>query len=456
MRKKLVLIGAGSAMFTQGLVADLIRYAARSGSTWHLGLVDTDPRALDSIQKLSAKMIAAKRADIELSFSVERADVLPGADYVAATVGVGGRRAWEQDVFIPRKYGVFQPVGDTAMPGGISRAMRMVPAMVDIARDVSRYCPQAFFFNYSNPMTVLCRAIRKATGVSVVGLCHGVHDSERQLAKFAGLDPDRVSSYAVGLNHLTFLFDIRHDGKDARPLLLERYRALKRSIVRDEKLGSVFAEMGGGQTSAVGDPFSWELFELYNAFPAPGDRHTTEFFPERFPQGRYYGKIFGIDAFSFEKVIEYGDRIYAQMDALSQSPDPLPSDFFDQGIGEHEQLLDMIDSIEKDRRRVFSANMTNDGAVPNLPACAVLEMPCAATARGFMPLHIADFPDALAQMLLKPVAIAELTVDSALQGDRNLFVEAVLQGGYLTDRATVGQMVDELLSVHSRYLPQFR
>lgn len=442
-------------MFTQGLVADLIRYSDRSGTKWHLGLVDTDPRALDSIRKLCAKMIAAKDADIELSYSTDRKDVLPGARYLATTIGVGGRRAWEQDVFIPRKYGVFQPVGDTAMPGGISRAMRMIPAMLDIASDAAALCPDAVFFNYSNPMTVICRALYKALGAKVVGLCHGVHDTERQLAQFAGLDPARMSSYAVGINHLTFLYDIRYDGKDAKPALMNKYLELKRKGLDHAHVGRVFAEMGG-ETPAVGDPFGWDLFERFQAFPAPGDRHITEFFPERFPEGRYYGKTFGIDAYSFEKVIEFGDRIYEEMDALGQSPDPLPADYFEKGIGEHEQLLDIIDSIEFDRRRVYSANMPNMGAVPNLPAHAVLEMPCVATARGFVPMHSPDFPDPLAQLVVKPIAVAELTVDAALKGDRGLFVEAVLLGGYLNDRTQAERMVDELIAAHLRFLPQFQ
>jgi len=155
MRKKLVIIGAGSAMFTQGLAADLITKQP-GGAKWHLSLVDIDEKVLDGIVRLVKKMIDAKKADIELSWSTDRRDCLPGADYVVTTIGVGGRRAWEQDVFIPRKYGIHQPVGDTAMPGGISRAMRMVPAMLAITKDVIRYCPNAYFFNYSNPMAIIC------------------------------------------------------------------------------------------------------------------------------------------------------------------------------------------------------------------------------------------------------------------------------------------------------------
>ena len=177
MSKKLVLIGAGSAMFTQGLVADMI--LSPDLGPWELGLVDIDPQALETTEGLSRQMISARGSEISLNASTDRCNVLPGADIVVSTIGVGGRRAWETDVFIPRKYGIYQPVGDSVMPGGISRAMRMIPALVDIAQDVKSLCPEALFINYANPMTANCWAIRKATGVPVVGLCHGVFHVER-------------------------------------------------------------------------------------------------------------------------------------------------------------------------------------------------------------------------------------------------------------------------------------
>src|SRR5690349_1064651 len=114
--ERVVLIGAGSAMFTRGLVADLIDL----GCDAELALVDTDPAALRVAEKLARKMLAVRRSPVKLSASVDRRQVLRGATAVICTIGVGGRRAWEQDVFVPRRYNVFQPVGDTAMPGGSS------------------------------------------------------------------------------------------------------------------------------------------------------------------------------------------------------------------------------------------------------------------------------------------------------------------------------------------------
>jgi alpha-galactosidase len=455
MAKKIVLVGAGSAVFTQGLVADLI--LSPGLGPWELGLVDVDPRALETAEGLSRRMVEAKDGQVSISASTGRRDVLPGADVVVTTIGVGGRRGWEADVFIPRKYGIYQPVGDSVMAGGISRAMRMIPALVDIARDVKALCPEALFVNYSNPMTANCWAVRRATGVPVVGLCHGVFNVERQLAEFVGAPPEEVTSLYAGLNHLTFIFDLRWRGRDAWPLARARLAQELNEPFDSEALGRIFSEVGEWTESfkAADNPFSWSLFEAYGAYPACSDRHVTEFFPERFPGGAYYGKRLGVDAFSFENVIAHGDRVYDDMRARGLGQKPLDEGIFERAEGEHEQLLAILHSIEYDERRIFSANLPNQGAVPNLPADAILELPVAATATGLRPLQILDFPDPLAAIINRKLSATRLTVEAALTGDRKLFVEALLADGSVTDPGVAREMGEELLMAHREYLPDF-
>ena len=453
MGKKITIIGAGSVSFTQGLVADLIR--TFDGGEWRLALVDIDPKALATADGICRKMIQAKQSDIQLTCETDRRDALPGSDYIITTIGVGGRRAWEKDVFIPRKYGVYQPVGDSVMPGGISRAMRMIPAMLDIVGDVEELCPDARFFNYSNPMTAICRAVRKASGYPIVGLCHGVTHTEKYLAEFAGLDRSKVTSYAAGLNHLTFIYDFRCDGKDAKPVLAEKLAEIRKNGVDYTNVGRGFTE-ARREAPPLDEPFSWELFDAYNAFPAPGDRHVTEFYADRYIEPRgYYGKTLGVDAYSFEQTIESGDIKYDEMAALAESPGGLPESFFDHFSGEHEQVMNIIHSIEHDERKIFSANLPNRRAIPFLPDEAVLEIPAVATAAGLTPIQVTDFPDALAAIIGRHAAIAEITVDAALKGSKELFVEAILMGGYIKDRDAVTQMAGELLAVHAEFLPQF-
>jgi alpha-galactosidase len=451
-RKKITIIGAGSAVFTKGLVVDLILSPAMG--PWELGLVDIDPQALAVADGLSRRLIDARGADIAVHSSIDRRDVLPGSDVVVVTIGVGGRRGWEQDVFIPRKYGVFQPVGDSVMPGGISRAMRMIPALVDIARDVQALCPAAHFFNYSNPMTANCWAIIEATGIPVVGLCHGVFHVQGELAQLVGAPRHEVSALAVGLNHLTFFTGLRWQGRDMFPMLREKVAEVLHPASGEPTFpdaGQIFVD---GIT--VGhNPFSWSLFEAYGAYPSANDRHVVEFFPERFPQGQYYGKVLGIDAYSLEEIIELGDQGYARMGAQARGEEPLESHIFERKAGEHEQLLAILHGIEQDNREVFSANLPNRGAVPNLPADAILELPAIATAGGLRALQILDFPDTLAAIISRKLAATRLTVAAALAGDRRLFVEALLADGAVTDRTTAEKMMYDLLAAHRDYLPNF-
>ena len=432
---KIVLIGAGSAVFTKGLVADMLQ--SPELGLWRLGLVDIDPEALETAEGLCRRMVAAAGADIAIEASLDRRDVLPGADVVVTTIGVGGRRAWEADVFIPRKYGIYQPVGDTAMPGGISRAMRMIPALVDIARDVADLCPDAHFFNYSNPMTANCRAIRKATGVPVVGLCHGTFDVSRQLARFVGALPEETTTLFAGLNHLTFIFDLRWRGRDMWPVAREKLAA------------------GPHDDFAAGNPFSWSLFETYGAYPVANDRHVTEFFPERFPGGAYFGKTLGVDAYSFEDTIARGDRVYAEMRAQALGEKPLEASIFNRTVGEHEQLLSILHAMRYDTREIFAINVPNRGTVPTLPDEAVLELPAVATATGLRAVALPDFSDALAAIIQRKLAAVELTVEAALRGDRDLFVEALLLDGAVTDADVARKLAGELLEAQRAYLPNF-
>ena len=451
MTNKIVLVGAGSAVFTRGLVADLLLF--EDLGPWELALVDIDPVALETAEGMSRKMVEHRGADIRITATDDRREALPGATVVVSTVGVGGRRAWETDVAIPRKHGVYQPVGDSIMPGGISRAMRVIPVLVELARDVQTLCPDAHFFNYANPMTANCWAIREATGVPVIGLCHGLFHVERQLAELLGAPPEELTSLYTGLNHLTWVTDLRWNGRDAWPLVREKLAAAggAEGATPSKYLGQTFAE----GFEPADNPFSWSLFEAYGAYPAVNDRHVVEFFPERFPGGSYYGLTLGVDAFSVEEIIAWGDDRYAAMRRQALGEEPLDTAIFERTAGEHEQLMYILRSMARDERKIFSVNVPNNGAVPNLPHDAVLELPAAATGTGLRPLQILDFPDTLAAIVTRKLAATRLTVEAALTGDRRLFVEALLTDGSVTDRTVAEQLTDELLTAQRQYLPQF-
>ena len=431
MSERFVLIGAGSAMFTRGLIRDMINLGIEA----ELALVDIDPEALNVAEHLAKKMIQAGRANLRLSATTDRRKALPNATVVISTIAVGGRRGWELDVQIPRKYGVYQPVGDTAMAGGASRALRMIPAMVDIARDVLELAPHALFFNYANPMTANCRAVHKATGAAVVGLCHGVFGVAGYLARCLGTETARLGYTAVGINHLTWFTEVRMDGRDAMGQLRQ---VAEHKIAKGE------------------NPFSWWCLQTFGAFPAVCDRHVVEFFGHLFAgEGGYYGKTLGVDAFSIEKVITAGDDIYKQMKHDALSDGPLPDDYMKHISGEHEQVIEIVDSIRRDARRVYSANLANRGIVGNLPDEAVIECPAVAGGSGLRAISQLPLPPGIAGAVCRALNRVEIVVDAALEGSRAKFVQALALDGCVRSTKAAEDLAAELLGAHAEHLPQF-
>ncbi|GAA0799572.1 alpha-galactosidase MelA [Faecalicatena orotica] len=454
-RKKIVLIGAGSAVFTKGLIADFIQ---SEFGEWEIALCDINPQILESITRLAKKMVEQKKSDIIISSSTDRTDLLPGADFVVTTIAVGGRRAWEQDVKIPRKYNIYQPVGDSIMPGGISRAQRMIPVMVEIAKDIERLCPDAYFFNYSNPMTAIVTAVRRATNVKIIGLCHGVIYGEKYLAKMLGVDVKRLTTIGAGLNHLTWLYDIRVDGKDVHQELLDVVKRQKEEHERNPHVRNFFNPLLEDKEipNHMDNPLSWEFFERYGAIPAVVDRHAVEFFPERFPEGKYYGATLGIDAFPIDDVIARGEGIYKAMLEQGETEGEVEAELFQRADGEHEQLAEIIKSLLLDERKVFSVNIPNEGAVAGIPDDAVLEIPGVATARGFSSMHVNGFEGPVKDIIIKRLASVDLTVEAALTGDRQLWADAMMLDGAVTDYETAENLVNDFIEEHKDYLPQYK
>ena len=443
---KIVLIGAGSAMFTIGVVSDLIK----AGIKAELALVDIDPIALDTAKKLSEKMIHSGKSSIKLNAGTERRKLLRGATAVITTIGVGGRRAWEQDVFIPRKYGIFMPVGDSVGPGGTSRALRMIPAMVDIARDVIDLAPDALFFNYANPMAPICHAVNAVTGASVVGLCIGTWEAIQYLSKTLKIETSELSFNAAGINHLTWFSEIYANGRDARPKLKDHaHRVVENTLFAVDQANAGMASIphcGKPFESSFDHPFSWQCLDWFDAFPAPMDRHVTEFFPQLFRDGSYYGKTLGIDEFSFEETIRFGDKIYDDMRATA---------YLDKQSGEQEQVVEIIQAILDNEKKVFFANLPNTGQAPNLPKSMIVETPALTDGLGIHAIQQSSLPIAAAGVVAARFAWIQVVTEAAMEGNRGKFIQALILDGAVQSPDTALRLAEELILAHSAYLPKF-
>jgi alpha-galactosidase len=450
-RKSLVLVGAGSAVFTRGLLADLI--SATDLGAWDVALVDVDAGALTVATRMAERMIEGRgvTGTIRVRSSLDRRAVLPGADFVVTCVGVGGRPGWQADHEICQRHGVFQPVGDSIMPGGISRLLRTTPVMVDIAADVATLAPGAMFFNYSNPMTANVMAMTAHAGAEVVGLCHGMMHIQRELAALIDAPFAETSTLYAGINHLTFIYDFRWHGRDAWPRVRRIVDAQLGEAADPAEIGNIF----NPDVKAWHNPFSWEIFRRYGAFPAAADRHVTEFFPERFPGGAYYGKVLGVDAFSVPEILEWGEDRYQAMKAQADGDVPLDRSFFDRSSGEQEQLIAILRSVLHDRRDMFSVNVINRGLVPGLPDDACVEIPGVATGRGLRPVAVPDLSAPLTAILNRRLASVVLALEAAMTGDRDLVVEAMLADGAVTDPGRAAKLTADLIEAQAAHLPRF-
>lgn len=433
MKKTIVLLGVGSTYFTKGIVESLIK----KGGEWDLRLVDIDPQCLEIAMLLSKKLVDYYQAPVKVSGSTDRKDVLKGADAVVSTVGVGGRRAWEKDVFIFRQFNIYQSTGDTYGAGGVSRALRTVPVLVEIAKDMEKLCPDALLVNFTNPMTVNIWALNKATKIKAVGLCYGVTYYQHWLANFIGVPFSETWTKAVGVNHFTWITDFFYQGKDAWPLVRSRIEEFRKAA----------------------GPYTSELFETFDAFPCVGDGHICEFVPGFQAKGAYYGKTFGIDGgHDFEHYAKSWDTVFEDMADQAYGRKPLEK-ISDNEAGEtfrdEDLFIDVLSAVMGGTPVERTVNLPNKGQVSNLPVGAVLESTTLVNSAGFHPLVYGELPPGITAILQRILGAQALTVEAALKGDRKMAVQAFMADLTAIKKADAEKLVDCIIENHKEYLPQF-
>ena len=433
---KMVLLGVGSTYFTKGIVESLIK----RGGSWELCMVDIDEKCLDIALNLGYKLIEHYKSDMKIKGSVNRLDELSGADVVVSTIGVGGRKAWEQDVFMFRQFNIYQSTGDTFGAGGLSRAMRTIPVLLEIAADMEKLCPDALFVNFTNPMSANCWALNKYSKIKTVGLCYGVTSIQHNLADLIGVPFEETWSKAVGVNHFTWITDFMYEGKNAWGLVREAA----------EKSGSKYMH---GQ-------YTWELFETFGAYPAVGDGHICEFMPLMQAEGAYYGKTFGVDGgHNFEKYAKYWDEVCAEMEAQAYGYKPLevlPETETGNTFRDEDLFTDVVMAAANGGKPVErTVNLPNNGTVPNLPQEALLEVTALVNSAGFHPYNYGALPAGLNAVLQRVISSHALTIEASVSGDRNMVIQALLADSVAINKETAVKIADCILKTHKKYLPHF-
>ncbi|MGH3086964.1 MAG: hypothetical protein ACRDSJ_06550, partial [Rubrobacteraceae bacterium] len=270
-KPKIAVIGGGSYQWGPKIIKDVALNDALQGSP--LTLHDINPEALDDLHAWGEKMTDLAGANLTLEKTEDLEEALRGADFVVLCISTGGLEAMSEDLEIPERYGVIQTVGDTVGPGGLFRALRNIPVVVDIARAMEKYCPDAVMLNLTNPMTTLSRAVNKATSIRCVGLCHELFSTLGMLSTMFDVPEEALGVRVAGVNHFIWITEVFAHGRDVTE---EAFRRISSGEARD-----IATERTGDDP----DPFinTWgfrtELCRLYGYLPAAGDRHLCEFFP---------------------------------------------------------------------------------------------------------------------------------------------------------------------------------
>lgn len=439
MTGRMVLIGAGSTVFTPGLLHDLA--VSPVFADWTVHLVDLDGDAAQTMARVGRRIVAEHRSGLVVHAHTDRREALPGADLVATTIAVGSAAGWRADLDVPLRHGIPQTVGDSVGPGGVLRALRHVPELVAIAQDVADLAPRARLVNYSNPLTANVRGVTRNTGVPVIGLCHGSMHTRTQLCRELGVHPAAVSATFVGLNHLCWLTDIRSGGVDLYPRV--------RQLVRDpSRVGGAFGVHG--RVSA-------DLLDRFGLYPSPGDRHVAEFFAD-YLAARADGDLAwdlqdGLDAtlhYIGEKS-ELWDRLREQA-AGTRALDPPET----AGNQEAERLVSIAEALVTGRDQLeLAVNVTNAGAVDNLPPWAVVEVPAVVGAGGVTPVGVGPLPAGIAELLTARAEQQELVVEAALSGSRSTALAALAQDPLVPDTATATAILDDAVVAHAPRLDAF-
>lgn len=436
--KKIAFIGAGSFGFTRTLVKDILTFPALSDCT--IALMDIDDERLAAITKAVNKIIEKGNYSAKVVSTKNRAEALDGADGVVCTILAGGVSVWRHDVEIPKKYGIDINVGDTRGPAGIFRALRTIPVMLDICKDIERYCPNAIFLNYTNPMAMLCRAMQGTSNVQVTGLCHSVQGTAEMLARWIGAPFNEITYRCAGINHQAFYLDYKWNGQDAYPLIKE---ALKNPEIYNEEIvrNEMYLHLDYYVTESSGHNSEYNAW--FRKRPDLIEKYCTN--GTGWNPGHY--------AYILN---EYLKR---ETDWKKEIDEWLLKDDIDLSRG-HEYAAHIFNATIGDGTLFeFNGNVRNFGLIDNLPTGCCVEVPVLASKKGLDPIHVGALPDQLAILVNTSARCEELAVEGALTGDARKIFHAIcfdpLTSSVLS-LSEIQNMVDEMFIANKDYLLQFK
>ena len=441
MSFKITIIGAGSVGFTKKLCSDILKVPEFEDI--EIALTDINAHNLDMIAQIIRRIVSVNKLKTRVTATIDRRAALEGARYVMNCVRIGGLEAFADDIRIPLKYGVDQCVGDTICAGGLMYAQRGIMAMMAFCKDIREVCePDALLLNYANPMAMMTWAVVEHGGVRTVGLCHGVQNGHRQIARALGVPMEEVNIICSGINHQTWYLDIRHNG---------------RKVGKEELVAAFEAHPAfSGQEKVRID-----VLKRFGYYSTESNGHLSEYLP-------WYRKRPEqiLDWISMDDWIhgETGGYLRYSTENRNWFEEDFPK-FLDEAGGSladydrtDEHASHILEALETGRTYRGHFNVRNGGVIRNLPPDCIIESPGFVDRFGINMVEGITLPDACAATCSASVNVQRMGMRAAMTGDLDLLKQAVLHDplvGAICTPEEVWQMVDEMLVAQAAWLPQY-
>ena len=434
---KIAMIGAGSTVFAKNLLGDILSFPELGGAD--IRLFDINQERLDVTEQVAGRVAKAVDASPRVTATTDRERALDGADFVINMIQVGGYKpATVTDFDIPRQYGLRQTIADTLGIGGIMRALRTVPVLLDMSRDMERLCPDTLHMNYVNPMAMNVWGLARQTPIKTVGLCHSVQHTAEELASDLGIPVEEIDYLAAGINHMAFYLKFEHHGENLYPRLME--------LANSGKVPEF-------------NRVRYEMLRRLGYFVTESSEHFAEYVPYFIKRGREdLIEKFNVPLDEYPRRCEAQLGGWADLRTTLQDPDaPLEV----KRSVEYGSLI--IHSMVTGQPRVVYGNVMNSPAlgagklISNLPDECCVEVPCLVDRQGLQPTRIGQLPPQLAALMQTNINVQALTVEALVTGNREHIYHAAMLDPHTAAELDLNQiwsLTDDLLKQHGDFVPQ--
>ena len=435
---KICLVGAGSTVFAQNILGDVL--SSQGGGDFVISLFDIDPERLKTSEIVARRICESLGlTGVRVEATLDRRQALQSADFVILMMQVGGYKpATVTDFEVPKKYGLRQTIADTLGIGGIFRGLRTIPVLEAICRDMQEVCPRALLMQYVNPMAINCWAIKElAPEIRTVGLCHSVQHTAAHLAQILGEDVADVNYVSAGINHVAFFL---------------KYEKVHRDGRREDLYPRLKALAAEGRVPSD-DRVRFDVLKRLGHFVTESSEHFSEYTSWYIKEGR--GDL--IDELNIP-LDEYIRRCEAQITDWHALRRELEGDRPIEVCRSNEYAAGIIHAATTGKPALIYGNVPNNGLIDNLPAGCIVEVPCHVDRNGIQPIRIGTIPSQLAAVMNLSISVQQLTVEAALTKNRDRIYQAALLDPHTSAELSPDQiwkLVDDLIEQHGDLLPQY-